>query len=79
MLEIIKSIPMKTIIKSITILAVGLFSFVAQAQQDPNFTLYNFNMNIINPSYAGIKETAELNMVYRSQWIGVPNSPKPCL
>jgi len=76
MLEIIKSIPMKTIIKSITILAVGLFSFVAQAQQDPNFTLYNFNMNIINPSYAGIKETAELNMVYRSQWIGVPNSPK---
>jgi type IX secretion system PorP/SprF family membrane protein len=48
----------------------------AQAQQDPNFTLYNFNMNIINPAFAGIKETPELNMAYRSQYLGVDDAPR---
>lgn len=48
----------------------------ANAQQDPNFTLYNFNMNIINPAFAGIKETPELNLVYRNQYLGIDDSPR---
>lgn len=48
----------------------------ANAQQDPNFTLYNFNMNIINPAYAGIKDSPELNLVYRSQYIGIEDAPR---
>jgi type IX secretion system PorP/SprF family membrane protein len=47
-----------------------------QAQQDPNFTLYNFNMNIINPAFAGIKQSPELNLVYRSQYLGIDDSPR---
>lgn len=46
------------------------------AQQDPNFTLYNFNMNIINPAYAGSNDFSEANLAFRSQWLGEPNSPK---
>lgn len=46
------------------------------AQQDPNFTLYNFNMNIINPAFAGSRKTAELNMIYRNQFIGIKEAPR---
>jgi type IX secretion system PorP/SprF family membrane protein len=60
----------------IAIVFALLVSITAKAQQDPNFTLYNFNMNIINPAFAGIKDSPELNMVYRSQYIGLENSPK---
>ncbi len=56
---------------AIVLLSVNRLS----AQQDPNFTLYNFNMNIINPAYAGSNEFSEVNLAYRSQWAGVPNSP----
>ena len=48
----------------------------AEAQQDPNFTLYNFNMNIINPAFAGIKDSPELNLVYRNQYLGIDDSPR---
>ena len=48
----------------------------AEAQQDPNFTLYNFNMNIINPAFAGIKDSPELNLIYRSQFIGIEDAPR---
>jgi type IX secretion system PorP/SprF family membrane protein len=46
------------------------------AQQDPNFTLYNFNMNLINPAYAGSTETKEINLGHRSQWVGISEAPK---
>jgi len=45
------------------------------AQQDVNFTLYNFNMNIINPAYAGSSGAKEINIGYRSQWIGISDAP----
>lgn len=51
-------------------------SFKANAQQDPNFTLYNFNMNIINPAFAGASENPELNLVYRSQYLGIDDGPR---
>jgi type IX secretion system PorP/SprF family membrane protein len=45
------------------------------AQQDPNFTLYNFNMNIINPAFAGSTDAKQLSLGYRSQWIGISDAP----
>jgi len=45
------------------------------AQQDPNFTLYNFNMNIINPAVAGSTDAKQLSLGYRSQWIGISDAP----
>ena len=72
-----KTIKMK---KTIIIVIVFTLSFLinnkAQAQQDPNFTLYNFNMNIINPAFAGIKDSPELNLVYRSQFLGIDDAPR---
>ena len=57
-------------------LCVTLFAVnVLVAQQDPNFTLYNFNMNIINPAYAGADDTSVINLSHRSQWISIDNAP----
>jgi type IX secretion system PorP/SprF family membrane protein len=47
----------------------------SSAQQDPNFTLYNFNMNMINPAYAGSLDVQEINIGYRSQWVGISEAP----
>ena len=53
----------KSIITIIAFTLTFLVSNKAEAQQDPNFTLYNFNMNIINPAYAGTKDSPELNLI----------------
>lgn len=45
------------------------------AQQDPNFTLYNFNMNIINPAFAGTNNVKEISLGHRSQWVGISEAP----
>ena len=64
--------------KRIITLAVAItIALVEQtsAQQDPNFTLYNFNMNIINPAAAGSTNMQALSLGYRSQWIGLSDAP----
>ena len=66
----------KSIITIIAFTLTFLVSNKAEAQQDPNFTLYNFNMNIINPAYAGTKDSPELNLVYRSQFLGIDDAPR---
>ena len=62
--------------KYIIVLLIAVCSVTnLTAQQDHNFTLYNFNMNIINPAFAGTAEGKEINLGYRSQWIGVEGAP----
>ena len=36
--------------------ALSLFALKANAQQDPHYTQYMYNMNVMNPAYAGSKE-----------------------
>ena len=48
----------------------------ATAQQDPQYTQYMYNMNVINPAYAGSKENLSVGALYREQWSGVAGAPK---
>ena len=48
----------------------------AQAQQDPHYTQYMYNMNVINPAYAGSKENLSFGLLYRHQWEGIEDAPK---
>ena len=53
--------------------------FIAQeitAQQDPQYTQYMYNMNVINPAYAGISEGLSIGALYRSQWVGLDGGPE---
>ncbi|MCV6630097.1 MAG: PorP/SprF family type IX secretion system membrane protein [Flavobacteriaceae bacterium] len=46
------------------------------AQQDFNYTLNYFHPNLINPAVVGKQDVREINLSYRSQWMGVPDAPK---
>ncbi|AFU68414.1 hypothetical protein P700755_001528 [Psychroflexus torquis ATCC 700755] len=46
------------------------------AQQDPQYTQYMYNMNVINPAYAGSKESLSVGALYRGQWSGIDGAPR---
>lgn len=59
-----------TIVLAITVLAS------TNAQQDPQYTQYMYNMNVVNPAYAGSKENLAIGLLYRTQWININDAPK---
>ena len=71
-------IKMKAInIKRITVIvAFVLFTVSVKAQQDPQYTQYMYNMNIVNPAYAGSYDALSLNFLARSQWVGIDGAPQ---
>jgi type IX secretion system PorP/SprF family membrane protein len=50
--------------------------FIANAQQDAQFSQYVFNGLYVNPAYAGYKQDLYLNAFYRSQWTGLQGAPQ---
>jgi type IX secretion system PorP/SprF family membrane protein len=63
--------------KKILLATFVLLSVIeTNAQQDPHYTQYMYNMNIINPAYAGSKENLSFGLLYRDQWVGVDGAPK---
>jgi type IX secretion system PorP/SprF family membrane protein len=65
--------------KKITIfLAFGFLLFFSEtkAQQDPQYTQYMYNMNVVNPAYAGSRGTLSLGLLGRTQWTSVDGAPK---
>ncbi|PHR68972.1 MAG: hypothetical protein COA67_11885 [Lutibacter sp.] len=45
-------------------------------QQDPQYTQYMYNQNVLNPAYAGSKGVLSLGMLGRTQWVGVDGAPE---
>lgn len=46
------------------------------AQQDPQFTQYMYNMSVINPAYTtGDVGTLNMGLIHRNQWVGVTGAP----
>jgi len=66
---------MKSIYKIILVLVLFAIARV-EAQQDPNYTLYRYNMNLINPAYAGADGVTDLGINIRSQWANVKGAPE---
>jgi type IX secretion system PorP/SprF family membrane protein len=52
-----------------------VFSASVQAQQDPHYTQYMYNMSIMNPAYAGSKENLSMGLLYRKQWVDIEDAP----
>ena len=44
-------------------------------QQNPHYTQYMYNMNVINPAYAGSKESISFGALYRKQWVNIEDAP----
>ena len=58
----------------LTVLALITFIDV-NAQQDPNYTQYMYNLSVINPAYAGSKESVSGGLLYRKQWVEIEDAP----
>ncbi len=55
-----------------------VFGFATQqsfAQQDPMYTQYYFNMQTINPAYAGTWDRLGISVLGRYQWVGMDGAP----
>ena len=62
--------------KKLYIILVFLFAIQMQAQQDPQYTQYMYNMNVVNPAYAGSFDGIAIGALYRSQWVGLDGAPR---
>ena len=55
---------------------IVLFTCIdSNAQQNPHYTQYMYNMNVVNPAYAGSKESISLGALYRKQWVNIEDAP----
>ena len=56
---------------------VLLLSFGSlQAQREPFYTQYMYNIGSFNPAYVGSVENTDFNLLYRAQWIDIPGAPR---
>ncbi len=62
--------------KKIFVLLCLLVSAHSFAQQDPQYTQYMYNMNVVNPAYAGSRENLSFGFLYRQQWSGFDGAPE---
>ena len=62
--------------KKLSMIAVLLLALQMHGQQDPQYTQYMYNMNIINPAYAGSRENLSFGLLYRTQWTGIEGAPE---
>ncbi|WP_108245126.1 PorP/SprF family type IX secretion system membrane protein [Muricauda brasiliensis] len=46
------------------------------AQQDPQYTQYMYNTQVVNPAYAGSREVLSFGLLGRTQWVGFEGSPQ---
>ena len=62
---------------SLLVLLIAILSTeFTTAQQDPQYTQYMYNMNVVNPAYAGSKEGLSVTALYRNQWSGFDGAPE---
>lgn len=58
----------------ICLLLLGTFS--SNAQQDPQYTQYMYNTQVVNPAYAGSLDALSIGFLYRTQWVSFDGAPK---
>ena len=64
------------IIKYLLVLLLVFLTSKLQAQQDPQFTHYMYNMSVMNPAYATDNaDVINLGGLYRAQWVGIKGAP----
>lgn len=57
------------------LLGVTLTSVKVNAQQDPQYTMYFWNLQALNPGYAGTSEVLTATGLSRHQWTGLGGAP----
>lgn len=68
-----KSIPgsFKLLCATNILVLMLLIPFIGKGQQEPQFTLNQFNHTTVNPGYAGLRDAICVTGIVRQQWIGM--------
>lgn len=64
---------------SIRLLSLAFCAFMVndiQAQREPQYTQYMYNIGSFNPAYVGSVESPDISALYRAQWISIPGAPR---
>jgi type IX secretion system PorP/SprF family membrane protein len=61
--------------KKLVVLAIALSAVESVAQQDPQYSLYQYNQMVINPAYAGARDAIAVVADVRKQWAGFSGAP----
>lgn len=61
--------------KTILVLLCISVNWLAYGQQDPLYSQYLFNQNMINPAYTGVNDVFNATAITRHQWIGIEGAP----
>lgn len=61
--------------KKIIGLVVLLFTITGYTQQDAQYTQYMYNTIVVNPAYAGSRQTMSVFALHRTQWVGMEGAP----
>lgn len=67
---------MKLIKWILTLLFIVLMGETLTAQQDAMFSQYMFNGMVINPAYAGSRNSLSITGLLRRQWVSIPGAPQ---
>ena len=59
-----------------SIYLVLLMPILIYSQQESYYSLYRYNMNVINPAFAGAEAENMFSFTSRSQWASMENTPK---
>ena len=66
---------MKRIKKGILLLLMTMGALISKGQQDPMYSQYIFNLQTVNPAYAGYWQTTGFTLLSRDQWVGLNGHP----
>ncbi|MEZ4778793.1 MAG: type IX secretion system membrane protein PorP/SprF [Flavobacteriaceae bacterium] len=58
----------------LVLLLLGTFS--SNAQQDPQYTQYMYNTQVVNPGYAGSRDVLSFGLLGRTQWVNFEGAPQ---
>ncbi|GLU45044.1 type IX secretion system membrane protein PorP/SprF [Allomuricauda sp. NBRC 101325] len=65
-----------TKILCLTALLCLALSQITTAQQDPQYTQYMYNTQIVNPAYAGSRGSLSIGLLGRTQWMNLEGTPE---
>ncbi len=58
------------------ILLILLGTFSSNAQQDPQYTQYMYNTQVVNPAYVGSRDALSFGLLLRTQWVSLEGAPR---
>lgn len=62
--------------KNLFIALLLISSSALFAQQESIFTFYRYQMNVVNPAYAGVDDKTVISSAIRNQWTGIQDAPE---